>query len=502
MKYKLRKYVDLLEQNGILSAISIEKNLYEVPIDCVSYDSRKISANSIFICKGANFSSKFAFQAADKGAICYISTEQIDGLKNYIIVTDIRKAICLCADIFYEFAPSKVKTIGITGTKGKGCTAYILKSIVNKYLEANKKNRCAFLGTVDTYDGVVCEKSKLTTPEILELHKHFYNAYKSKLPYMIMEVSSIGLKQNRTYGVNYEVASFLNLGKDHISDIEHPNLEDYFYSKLKIFDTAKKACINADSKKFDEIYKYANERCKVITYGIKNQADIVACDIETHTNYSTFTIKTCEWTEKVRLNVAGLFNVSNALCAIANAIVLGIDKKYIIAGLLEAEIPGRMKYYISNDKKLVILVDYAHNGISFEAIFSSLKATFPNYDISAVFGSVGNKAYDRRIDMPRVASKYCKNIVVTEDDTGNDCFEDIATEIAKNISIENYEIIKDREQALKYAISCLDKTKNNVIAFIGKGDDDTQKVGFGAEKCVPDTAIAQKYINIYNKKQE
>ena len=188
MEYKsLATYIESFKNLGILKTCDLADDLLKQKIECVSYDNRKLSGTSLFICKGNNFLPEYAKSAVDSGAVAYISQEKIDGLNCGIIVDDIRAAIVACAKIFYDNAPAKIKTIGITGTKGKGCVLYFLREILNSYLQENNKKDCAYLSSIRSYDGIIDEESHLTTPETLELYEHFYNANKSGIEYLIIQ---------------------------------------------------------------------------------------------------------------------------------------------------------------------------------------------------------------------------------------------------------------------------------------------------------------------------
>ena len=232
MRHTLNQYLELLEKNGIVKSHKIS-GLKEVGY--ISYNSSDVCENTLFICKGANFKKEYLINALSDGAICYISDKDMETDSDYIIVSDIRRAIALVANFYYENIWNKLKLVGITGTKGKSTTAYFIKYIIDEYLKSENKPASAIVSSIDTYDGVIEEESHLTTPEAFELHKHFKNAADSGIEYLTMEVSSQGLKYDRVYGIKYNVGCFLNIGVDHISDVEHPNADDYFYSKMLIF---------------------------------------------------------------------------------------------------------------------------------------------------------------------------------------------------------------------------------------------------------------------------
>lgn len=496
-KNVVKTYIDKLQDLGILTDNHVPQDILNKQVDCLSYDTRVLFGNSIFICKGKNFIDQYAHDAINNGALLFISENKIDGLDNYAIVSDIRKAIEALAFLHFDNAPSKLQLVGITGTKGKSSITYILQGILNEYLADNKKPNCAIISSIDTYDGVQKFESHLTTPDVIELHQHFSNAVDSGITHLVMEVSSQALKYGRVAGVNFDVVCFTNFGKDHISEIEHPTVEDYFESKLKIFDHTKFACINSDMDQFQDVMNYAKDKCDVITYGTNKHDSVFCSNICSHGDRIDFHVKTDSFEKDMTLGMGGLFNVSNALAAIAICTKLNIDEKYISKGLENSSVPGRMKIITSKDKNLIIYVDYAHNELSFNALFKSLREEYPNSKMISIFGCPGGKAKDRREELPQIASKYCDNIIVCEEDSGPEPFEDIAKDIVDNISIENYEVIEDREEALKHAIFNL-KEGQTVIAFTGKGEETRLKRGDNYDPCESDLSLALKYIEKYD----
>lgn len=499
IKKTLKTYIEKLNNAGILEDSSIDDSLLNTDIDCISYDNRSLHGNSIFVCKGLNFKDEYVVQAFENGAIAYVSEREIDGLQNCIKVNNIRSAIYELTNLYFDSPQDKIKIVGITGTKGKGSVAYILRSILDSYLESNNKKKCAIVTSMDTYDGVQTFESHLTTPETFELYEHIYNAVNSGIDYLVMEVSSQANKFKRTIGLNYEVACFNNFGKDHISEIEHPDIEDYFESKLHIFDSAKFACINSDSDRFEQIYDYAKSRVpNIITYGSNESDDVYCHDISPKGSTIKFKAKTKDFDEQFVLGVPGIFNVSNALAAISISQCLEIPKKFITQGLHTASIPGRMKVLTSKDKKIVVVVDYAHNQMSFNAFFDSLKKEYHDYNIISIFGCPGKKAYDRRKDLPEIASKYSKHIIICEEDSGPESFESISKDLVSNIKIDSYDVIEDRELAIKKSIFELADGKT-LIAFTGKGEETRLKRGNVYEPCKSDLFLAEQCIEQYNK---
>ena len=211
-----------------------------------------------------------------KGAFCYISETkynlgQEEERVSYIIVSDIRRTMALIADYYFNQIWKDLKIVGVTGTKGKSTTAYFMKFILDEYLKEGKKSASAIISGIDNYDGVINEESHLTTPEAMELHKHFSNAVNSGIEYLSMEVSSQALKYDRTLGVTFEVGCFLNIGEDHISDVEHSSFEDYLESKLRLFAQCRHACVNINSDQIDRIMEASKACPHVVTFGLDDK---------------------------------------------------------------------------------------------------------------------------------------------------------------------------------------------------------------------------------------
>ena len=232
----------------------------------------------------------------------------------------------------------------------------------------------AILSSINNYDGKTSVESVLTTQESYEIEKYARNAVESNLKNLVMEVSSQALKKNRVYGITYDEAVFLNISEDHISNIEHPDFNDYFESKLKIFNQSKVACVNLNMDNIENLLKvldYAKNSEKIITFGTTRNADVFAYNIEKKGLHTSFKVKTPYFNNKILLTMPGLFNIENALAAIAVSVAMKIPYKNIYEGLKVARSSGRMELYTNKDKKIIAIVDYAHNKLSFEKLYES-----------------------------------------------------------------------------------------------------------------------------------
>ena len=503
---QIKKYVDILNQENLITKINIPQEMESTEIKKVSYNSKDVVPNTLFVCKGLKYKEEYLLEAIQNGAIVYVAEEQKNVGENFpcIIVSDIRKALSLISILYYDYPATKINMIGLTGTKGKSTTSYYIKSILDHYMESIGHKDTAIISSIDTYDGVITKESVITSPESLELQGHIHNAVNSGLENLVMEVSSQALKLNRVYGITYKVGAFLNISEDHISTIEHPNFEDYFTSKLLIFHQVENAVINLDSDMIEDILKAAQECKTITTFSTRNEtADIYAYDIQKEGHETIkFKVKSTNATineKEFALTMPGLFNVENALCAIATSTILNVPYESIYEGLKNAKASGRMELHTSKNGKIVVIVDYAHNKLSFERLYESTKAEYPDKYIVTVFGCPGGKAQLRRMHLGELAGKYSKMNYLTAEDPGPEKVVDICNEIASYIEKENgaYQIIEDRGEAIKTAIL---ENENVVVLITGKGNETRQKIGTTYVPCLTDTEYAINALKEYDNK--
>lgn len=440
----------------------------------ISYNSKDIKRNSLFVVKGNDFKIQYLYEAIKKGArfivldTNYIKKEKLLTNKKFttyfndekiifLIVDDIREAMLKIVDLYYNMAYKKLNLIGITGTKGKTTTAYYLYNV----LKANKI-KAGLITSIKTNNGKKETDALLTTPEIFELHKFFYECVKNKLKYVIMEVSSQALKYKRIKGLNFFASAFLNISNDHISEIEHPNMKDYLISKLKLATLSKNFLINKNvvSPKLTMVNNVIN-----------------AFEIRSILRYAKIKYKTFKVTRELKFSLKGFsnFNLENACAAISisKLIIPNITETSIYDAITTTKIEGRTE--IINHKDKIIIVDYAHNGASFNAILNYAK-TFNKKELVLLFGATGTKGKNRRVDIANeVALCNPTKIYLTEDDPGFESPEKIAKSICELYSKVNQALkkktifINDRAKAIKTAIK--DSKDDSIIMILGKGND-------------------------------
>ena len=492
----LGEYVQALQRKGVLSSGAPLGADLARPVSAVTCDSRSAVPGSLFICKGAAFRPEYLSAALRGGAFAYVSETDYRADAPCIRVGDVRAAMGLLADMAWGHPSGELKVIGLTGTKGKTTAAWFLKSILDAWREKEGLHSVGLLSSIITDDGAARKPAVLTTPEPLDLQRHLWNAVNAGCGYMVMECSSQALKYGRMAGVELSVGAFLNLGEDHISPKEHPTLEDYFQSKLKIFDHAGNAVVNLDSDRAREILNAAGTvPGRVVTYSMEDPAARVYGHKLRPTGAGTaFTLRTPAGERELEIALPGDFNVSNALCAVAAAGLVGVPFDCVKAGLARTRVPGRMETYTNCGK--TVIVDYAHNGMALEALLRAVRADYPGAPVTAVFGCVGGKALDRREGMGLAAGKLADRTILTEDDPAGENVTEICEEVGKYVTLAGgtFEIVEDREEAVRRAIT--EAPAGAVVVLAGKGAEGTQKRKNGPEPCVPDALLAKKYLDL------
>ena len=478
MKYN--KIITILkEQNLLKDYTEIDLN-----INNISYNSNKIKENTLFVCKGFSFKEEYLNDAINNKAICYMS--EIDYNKDIpkIIVTDVRKALAIVSLNFYK---DNLFKIGITGTKGKTTTNFYIHNILKYHLGYQP----GILATHYFYNGKEEGKNYNTTPESLELHKLLNTMDKNKLKYVTMEVSSQATKLDRVFGMHYNIGCFLNIGEDHISPIEHNDFNDYLNCKIRFLNMCDKVIIYKQTDYYDEIIEKIKDK-EIITYGLTKDCDYYIKDITPFTDKIMFNVVHNKEEENYYIKMEGTFNVINATCAIAISKLLGISYENIQKGLSTTHVKGRMEKI--EDSIGPIIIDYAHNRLSAEALYKSVKDKYKGKRIISVFGCPGDKGTNRRKDMGISAGEYADYIYLTSEDPGEKDIVDICNDIIKYLKPFNkpFEVIEDRKTAIIKALE--ERKENDVLVILGKGDEDYQITKNGYEPYEQDINIVKNYL--------
>lgn len=509
----LAQLVSTLEEENLLVKAPANEML-ATTIAGAACDSRVVRPGNLFICKGVAFRSSFLVAAQKAGAVAYLcdeahAQELHDILPDMpaLVVNDVRRAMALVSADAWGHPDLHLDVLGVTGTKGKSTVAYMVRSI----LEGNDPySRAAIMGSIETYDGIEREESHNTTPEAPDLWRHLANAVKSGHNPVVMEVSSHGLKYDRVLGLHLAIGGWLNIGRDHISPTEHPNFEDYLESKLKIFSLSRIAVINLGTDYLGRVLSAARQCEKVVTVSAHGPisagvaADYWASDITPSFGSISFVAHTPRWTERITLGMAGLFNVENALIAIAFADLIGESLDAICDGLALARVPGRMEISPASTRHVIGLVDYAHNKLSYQCFFESVTKEFPGRKISVVLGAPGGKAQERRRELPEEAAKWADLLVYTEEDPGRERVEDICAEMAANTPEgQDYRVICDRTEAIRYVTQLAQESQDDwLVCLLAKGDETDQHVGEEFVPMVPDGDVFARAMREFAQETE
>lgn len=502
----IKQAVELLEQDGLLVGYDCPPQLLEHRFSHLSYSSADVTLDTFFICKGATFKEEYLRDAIAKGAGVYLAQSLYEGVDcPHILVSDIRKAMSLVSIAFYQKAYRNFRVVGLTGTKGKTTTTYFMKNILDAFCRRNPQlcaaQKSAVLSTVEVDTGIEHHEAHLTTPESPDLQRYFAQTRDSGLPFLTMEVSSQAYKLSRVYGMDFDIGMFLNIGEDHIGPLEHTDFEDYFSCKLQLMEHCRTAIVNREMDHAQRVLEHARAHAqRVLTFGKLETADLddddcwILRDIQKEEQGFTFTTSHGLAQDSWRIRMAGRFNVENALAAILAAKALGVDDQSIREGLLQNEVQGRMNLFEKDG--VTVLVDYAHNFLSFQKLYESLKADYPGQRIVVVVGCPGGKAQLRRRDIGTLSGQNADYLYLTAEDPQFEDVRSICEEIASFVKPYGtpYEIIEDRAQAVEKAITTAQK--GDVIVLAAKGEEVYQKVRGEYVYYESDLAIAKRLLSV------
>ena len=462
-----------------LEGLKVKGNL-EVEIANIRNNSKEVNKGDMFVAiKGFDFDGhEHIGEAIEKGAKVVLA--QTDGISKeeikqipedvtLVLAENTRYALAIAACNFYHNPSQKVKLIGVTGTKGKATTTYMIRDILQK-----QGIRVGLIGTVASYVGdKKIADNQNTTPESLKLQEIFSKMLEEKCEVIVMEVSSQSLKLDRVAGCHFDIGIFTNLSEDQISTKEHPDTEDYFQSKVKLFKMCTKGYINADDIYAIRIPKLVPE-CQFTTFGIDNHCDFLAKDITVTNQYVDFKAKLGDRNERIKVSIPGRFSVYNSLAAIAVALSFGCTSENIKEALVNIRVPGRSEL-VDNKLGLTIMIDYAHTPESLEKILSSLKI-YTKGRVICVFGCGGDRDKKKRPMMGEIAGRVADYTIITSDNPRTEEPEEIIKEIEEGIQKTKgkYECITDRVEAIKKAIQMANK--KDIILLAGKGHEQYQEI--------------------------
>ncbi len=480
---------------------NLEYEILQGTEDCqvseVVYDSRNVTEGCLFICiEGANFDGhNFAVQAAEKARVLVVSKE-VEGIADnklvvaegtadkkgkeaenaadkdvtVVRVKDTRYAMAFISAAYFGHPARKLKVIGITGTKGKTTTTYLMKAILE-----NAGYKVGLVGTIETIIGEKHIPALNTTPESYTLQSYFAQMAEAGMDAVVMEVSSQGLKLHRTQGFVFDIGIFTNLEADHIGPNEHDSFEEYMYCKSLLFRQCRVGIVNADDVHCEKVID--SHTCTIEKIGFSDKADIKANNLSLVREKGMLGVEFAVsgmMNLDVKIATPGRFSVYNALTAIATCRHFHVSEKDIKKALLTAKIKGRIEMVKVSDH-FTLLIDYAHNAMSLKSLLTTLREYEP-HRLVCLFGCGGNRSKLRRYEMGEISGRLADLTIITSDnprfEEPQDIIDDIKTGIGKTDG--KFVEICDRKEAIKYAIE--HGEEGDIIVLAGKGHEDYQEI--------------------------
>ncbi|MCH5344713.1 MAG: UDP-N-acetylmuramoyl-L-alanyl-D-glutamate--2,6-diaminopimelate ligase [Acetatifactor sp.] len=466
------KLTDLLKK---LEYTCIQGNV-DVDVTEVVYDSRKVTEGCLFICiEGANFDGhSFAEDVVKRGAKVLVVSKPVSGLDGMDVTIvqskDTRYAMAFISAAYFGHPAEKLKVIGVTGTKGKTTTTYLVKSILE-----NAGYKVGLVGTIEVIIGDEHIHADNTTPESYLLQKYFARMVEAGLDTVVMEVSSQALMLHRTQGFLFDYGIFTNLEPDHIGPNEHASFEEYLACKGLLFKQCKVGIVNGDDSHWQQVVE--GHTCELENFGLGEHCMLRAEDL-------TLVHKPGELGVSFRVSglmnlsvevcTPGRFSVYNALTAIAICRHFGVSDGDIRAALLNASVKGRIEMVKVSDD-FTLLIDYAHNAMALESLLATLKEYEPHRLVS-LFGCGGNRSRQRRFEMGEVSGRLADFTIITSDNPRFEEPQAIIDDIKVGMKKTNGKYIEicDRKDAIRYAID--HGEPGDIIVLAGKGHEDYQEI--------------------------
>lgn len=484
----------LIKQTKVLSLSGGIADLSKLKIESLCYDSRHIMPGALFFAlNGAQKNGlSFVHDAVERGAIAVVTEENMPDLSIPVIkVPHARTAMADLAVSFYQKPSDSLAVCGITGTNGKTTTSYLVRHLCEACGRAS-----GLIGTVDYILPGVIEEASRTTPESIDLQRMMRTMKDGGFKALAMEVSSHAIAQERVNGTEFDVAIFTNLTQDHLD--YHGTMDAYFNAKAALFKMLAnqgvkrgKAVINSDDRYGRRLLEKLPLNLSKVTFGQSSLADFRASDIRSSATGTVFKLEARGKSYLVRSPLIGLFNVYNALGALASATSMGLELRRAIKALATApQVPGRLQR-VSQQSNFQVFVDYAHTPDALENVLMSLRQLKPERLI-VVFGCGGDRDRTKRPLMAAAAEKYADHIIATTDNPRTENPDEIISEVVRGFQQKNHLRITDREAAIYEAIRLA--CPNDIVLIAGKGHENYQEVN-GARLAFDDVAIAKRAIN-------
>ena len=459
----------------------------DLSVEEVVYDSRQAGPGCVFVCMAGSKvdSHQFMGQVMEQGCRALVVERTLTDEEKRQIPADAvviqvgcsREALAYLSAARFGYPARNMVCIGVTGTKGKTTTTYMIKAV----LEAAGE-KVGIIGTAGVVIGEKTYPTRNTTPESYELHKYFAQMVEEGCRYLIMEVSSQGLKMHRVDGILFDYGLLTNISRDHIGPDEHADFEEYLYWKSQLLNQCRTGIVNRDDGHFEAVVRQVadtKEPDHIYTFGLEQEADFTANHIRFVSEPDfvgvDFHVAAKETPSlEVRVNIPGRFNVYNALAAVSVCSFFGLPRESICHGLEHLHVNGRMEI-VHTSSRCTVIVDYAHNAVSMESLLMTLREYHPKR-LVCVFGCGGNRSKDRRYSMGEIGGRLADLCILTADNSRFERVEDILADIRGSIEKTGGAFIQipDRREAIAYSI--VHAQPGDMIAVIGKGHEDYQEI--------------------------
>lgn len=435
-----------------------------IDIGGIAYDSRKVKPGYLFVCIDGveDDGHKYLSSAREAGAVAAIVTKKHpDTFGTVVMTTDSRKALAKCSANFYGNPSEEMHIIALTGTKGKTTTAHMIRSILRRGWE------CGMMGNL----GVEFKDERITTSQNTlqssDLQKYLRMMADNGVNECVMEVTSMGLLQQRVAYVDFDIGIFTNISRAHIGKREHSDFNEYLQSKAMLFSMTERAIVNADDRYTEVIIEKAG--CPVTTVSLKGAGDVTAHDIEMASTESSFTYSGLGRKIPIKLKMPGMFNIYNALCAATAAIMSGADDEMVRLGIENTVVPGRCER-VPADRDFGIMIDYAHSPDSLEKLLEAM-TEFNQGRVINVFGCGGDRDATMRPMMGEISGKLADFTIITTDNPRYEKPMDIMLQIEEGIKRTGggYIMIEDRTDAIRYAVE--NAQPGDLVILAGKGHE-------------------------------
>lgn len=468
--------MNLYELMSVIPFYAGKDKIKNLTIQNIKIDHREVEEGDLFVCiKGFTVDGHdFAKKAVANGAIAILAERKIPHLSvPILIVKDTTRTLAQISAKFFDYPSTKFPLIGITGTNGKTTVTYLLETIFRTY-----KLQTGLMGTIQMKINDQSYPLVNTTPNSLVIQESLHRMVENNIDIAMMEVSSHALDLGRVFGCEFHTAVFTNLSQDHLD--YHRDMNDYLRAKSLLFaqlgngyapNEAKYAVINKDDPHHNYLTKSTSQT--ILTYGIENDAEIMATNIELHAEGTSFILHTPVGTATIKSQLIGYFNISNMLAAVGAALAQNVPLTVIKEALESIQgVDGRFER-VDAGQDFGVIVDYAHTPDSLKNVLSTMEE-FAEGKIYVVVGCGGDRDRTKRPLMAEVSVKYADFAIFTTDNPRTEDPKQILNDMTANLHQKNYKVIMDRKEAIHYAIQLAEP--NDLILIAGKGHETYQEI--------------------------